>query len=39
MPKIDMNLLNEEVPKTTIITENKPIKTSISISYIVKKEK
>ncbi|EPZ61840.1 hypothetical protein [Paraclostridium sordellii] len=42
MPKIDMNLLNEGVPKTnktTVIHENQPIKTSISIYDIVKKEK
>ncbi|CEN31382.1 hypothetical protein [Paraclostridium sordellii] len=42
MPKIDMNLLNEEVPKTnktTVIHETQPTKTSISIYDIVKKEK
>lgn len=42
MPKIDMNLLNEEVPKTnktTVIHETKPSKASISIYDIVKKEK
>lgn len=42
MPKIDMNLLNEEVPKTnktTVIHETQPTKTSISIYDIVKKKK
>lgn len=40
MPKIDMNLLNEEVPKTnktTVMHETKPAK--VSIYDIVKKEK
>lgn len=39
MPKIDMNLLNEEVPttrKSTIVNETK---SSLSIYDIVKKEK
>ncbi len=42
MPKIDMNLLKEEVPttkKSTVIHETNPSKTSISIYDIVKKEK
>ncbi|WP_270943265.1 hypothetical protein [Romboutsia lituseburensis] len=42
MPKIDMDILNEELPKTnktTVIHETKPNKSSISIYDIVKKEK
>lgn len=42
MPKIDMDILNEELPKTnktTVIHETKPNKASISIYDIVKKEK
>lgn len=42
MPKIDMNILNEDLPKsnkTTVIHETKDDKSSISIYDIVKKEK
>ncbi|MGL5716588.1 MAG: hypothetical protein ACRCXT_10555 [Paraclostridium sp.] len=42
MPKIDMDILNEELPKTnkrTVIHEIKTEKTSISIYDIVGKEK
>ncbi|MEF9992467.1 MAG: hypothetical protein RSD22_10500 [Romboutsia sp.] len=42
MPKIDMDILNEELPKTnktTVIHETKTEKTSISIYDIVGKEK
>lgn len=42
MPKIDMNLLNEEVPttrKSTIVNETNVTKSSLSIYDIVKKEK
>lgn len=42
MPKIDMDILNEELPKTnkmTVIHETKANKSSISIYDIVKKEK
>ena len=42
MPKIDMNLLNEEVPttrKSTIVNDSKEGKPSLSIYDIVKKEK
>lgn len=42
MPKIDMNLLNEEVPttkKSTVTQKANDIKTSISIYDLVKKEK
>ena len=41
MPKIDMNILNEDLPKsnkTTVIHETKNDKSSISIYDIVKKE-
>ncbi len=40
MPKIDMNLLKEEVPttkKSTVVHETNDIKPSISIYDIVKK--
>ncbi|EQK44085.1 hypothetical protein C672_0613 [[Clostridium] bifermentans ATCC 638] len=42
MPKIDINLLNEEVPttrKSTIVNEVNETKPSLSIYDIVKKEK
>lgn len=42
MPKINMDILNEELPntnKTTVIHETNKIKTSISIYDIVGKEK
>ncbi|GAA0696788.1 hypothetical protein GCM10008904_00960 [Paraclostridium ghonii] len=42
MPKIDINLLNEEVPttkKSTIVNEPNETKSSLSIYDIVKKEK
>lgn len=42
MPKLDINLLNEEVPttkKSTVVHETKSPKATISIYDLVKKEK